>query len=69
MNNVKRAMSEEREERTPQLQVVRAGNGATRKVRLSPPLPLPVNIYTRKPRPELAVLGWSCRAARLAGRE
>jgi hypothetical protein len=68
MTNVKREVPEVREDKTPELHIVGAANGASKKSRLSVPLVLPSRTYTRPPRPEVAVLGWSIRAIRLAGR-
>jgi hypothetical protein len=56
-------------EDTPELHVVGAVNDPPKKTRLSAPLVLPSRTYSRPPRPELAVLGWSIRATRLANRE
>jgi hypothetical protein len=66
MTNAKREVPEVKEEDTPELQVVVAANGAIKKSSLSAPLVLPSPIHTRPPRSELAVLGWSYRAMRLA---
>jgi len=70
MNNAKTVMNEmdEAGEEGPQLQVVAAKKSATKPGGLSAPLVLPSSIHQQRPRPELAVLGWSARAGRLAGR-
>ena len=68
MNNVKRALVEVNEE-GPQLHVVAAVNGAGKRISLSAPLVLLSSLRARRPRPELAILGWSNRAIRLAGRK
>jgi hypothetical protein len=68
MNNVKRILVEVKED-APQLHVVTAANGAVKRAPLSAPLVLPSPIHARRPRPELAVLGWTSRATRLAGRK
>jgi hypothetical protein len=69
MINVKRELPELKDEDTPELQVVVAANGPIKQTCLSAPLVLPSRTYTRPPRPELAVLGWSNRAIRLAARK
>jgi hypothetical protein len=66
MNNVNRALVEVKDE-GPQLHVVEAANGARKRISFSAPLVLPSSIHARRPRAELAVLGWSHRAIRLAG--
>jgi hypothetical protein len=55
-----------KEDDTPELKVLGAVNSANRKTSLSAPLVVPSRSFTRPPRPELAVLGWSNRAIRLA---
>jgi hypothetical protein len=69
MTNAKREVPEVKEEDMPELHVVVAVNGANKKTSLSAPLTLGARIYTRLTRSELAVLGWSNRAMRLAGRK
>jgi hypothetical protein len=66
MINAKREEPELKEEDTLELQVVVAANGAIKKTCLPAPLVLPSRTYTRPARSELAVLGWSNRAIRLA---
>jgi hypothetical protein len=68
MNNVERELVELKEE-GPQLHVVAASNRAGKRISLSAPLLLPASIHARRPRPELAILGWNHRALRLAGRK
>ena len=68
MNNAKIAVDDVEDEEMPQLQVVAAKNGACKTMSLSAPLVLPARIHPRRSRAELAVLGWSIRAPRLAGR-
>jgi hypothetical protein len=68
MNNVKRELVEVREA-VPQLQIVTPGNGAGRRNTPSAPFVLLSSIRTRRPRAELAVLSWSNRAIRLAGKK
>jgi hypothetical protein len=68
MTNVKKEVLEVKEEDTPELHVVVAANGPIKKTSLSAPLVLPSRSYTRPPRAELAVLGWSNRAIRLAAK-
>jgi len=68
MTNVKREVLELKEENTPELRVVGAMKASRKKTGLSAPLVLPSRIHSRPPRPELAVLGWSTRAIRLAGK-
>ncbi|HTA29538.1 MAG TPA: hypothetical protein VK731_03605 [Candidatus Cybelea sp.] len=69
MTNAKKMVLEVKEEEAPALHVLAAVNGAAKKTRLSAPLVVPSRNYTRPPRPELAALGWSNRAIRLAGRK
>jgi len=68
MKNVNTAESELDNEEIPQLQIVAAKNGAQNKRSLLPPLVLPSRLHARKPRPELASLGWKNRAVRLAAK-
>jgi hypothetical protein len=68
MNNVKRLRVEVKEEE-PQLHVVAMANGAPKRTPVSAPLFLRSPIHTRRPRPELAVLGWHNRATRLGNRK
>jgi hypothetical protein len=68
MTNVNRAVADVKEV-GPQLRIVPAPNGASRKKNVSAPLRLLAMSRTRPPRAELAVLGWSHRAIRLAGRK
>jgi hypothetical protein len=65
MMNAKREVTEVKEEDTPELQVVVAVNSAAKPTCLPAPLVLHSRSYTRPPRSELAVLGWSNRAIRL----
>jgi hypothetical protein len=60
---------EVKEEDIPELHVVVAGNGATKKTSHAAPLVLPSRTYTRPPRSELAVLEWSNRAIRLSAKK
>jgi hypothetical protein len=60
-------MVEVKDEDCPALHVVVAADSAAKKPWLSAPLVVPSRNYTRPPRAELAVLGWSYRAARLSG--
>jgi hypothetical protein len=69
MNNIQRAMVEVSQEVMPQLQIVGVVNGAIKKNGHSAPLMFPSPIHIRRPRAELAVLGWGNRATRLAGRK
>jgi hypothetical protein len=66
MTNANRKVREMKEDDTPELKVLGAVNSANRKTSLSAPLVVPSRSFTRPPRPELAVLGWSNRAIRLA---
>jgi hypothetical protein len=68
MNHVKREFVEAKDE-GPQLHIVTASDGAGKRISLSAPLVLPSRIHARRPRPELAILGWSHRAIRLAYRK
>jgi hypothetical protein len=68
MNNVNRAMDEVKDE-GPELKIVAATHGAIKKTNLSAPILLAARIHARRPRAELAVLGWRNRAIRLAGRK
>ena len=67
--NAKKMVVEVKEEETPELHVVVAINGTARKSSLSAPLIVPSRSFTRPPRPELAVLGWVNREARLGARK
>ncbi len=67
MTNVKKMMIEVKDEDAPELHVVVAIDSAVKKPCLSAPLVVPSRNYTKPPRAELAVLGWSYRAARLSG--
>jgi hypothetical protein len=67
MTNVKKMMVEVKDEDAPELRVVVAVDSGAKKPCLSAPLVVPSRNYTRPPRAELAVLGWSNRAARLRG--
>jgi hypothetical protein len=66
MTNAKKEVLEMKEEDTPELHVVVAANGVIKKASLSAPLVVASRSYIRPPRAELAVLGWSGRAIRLA---
>ena len=68
MKNIERALVEVKEE-GPQLRVVGDAKAAGKVMPPPPPLVLPSPIHARRPRPELAVLGWSTRATRLVGRK
>jgi hypothetical protein len=69
MININREMPEVKEGDMPELHVLRSVNGPNKKASLSAPLVLPSRNYTRPPRPELAVLGWSTRAIRLTAKK
>jgi hypothetical protein len=64
MKNIERALVEVKEE-GPQLHVVTAAKAVGKVMPPSPPLTLTSPLHSRRPRPELAVLGWSTRATRL----
>jgi hypothetical protein len=67
MNNVRREIVEVEEQNVPQLQVVVAPqNGAVNAAAHPATLKLPFRVLAR-PKPQLAVLDWAMRAARLAG--
>ena len=68
MKNIERALVEVKEE-GPQLRVVGTVKAVGKMMPPPPPLVLPSPIHARRPRPELAVLGWGNRATRLAGRK
>jgi len=63
-NNVDRLTAETEEQVVPRLEVV-GRKDAAKKRRLADPLVLPSRLHQRKPRAELAILGWANRAVRL----
>jgi hypothetical protein len=65
MNQFERAVTKAEEDMEPQLHVVARLNEAAKPV-LPAPLRLPSRRKPRQGRPELAVLGWERRNARLA---
>ena len=66
MNQFERAVAKAEEDMEPQLHVVARSNEAPAKPVLPTPLRLPSRRKPRHGRPELAVLGWQARNARLA---
>ena len=68
MKQVERALDEAQEGGTPELEVVAKRNGA-KKGALEAPLILRASIHVRRPRPELAALGWEGRSSRIAHRK
>jgi hypothetical protein len=66
MNQFERAAAKAEEDMEPEFHVVAKPNEATSKTTLPAPLRLPSRRKPRHTRPELAVLGWERRSARLA---
>jgi hypothetical protein len=66
MNRASRAATEAQEEQLPRLQVVASKNGVGKARKPLAPLIMLSRLHQRPARPELAALGWSNRAVRLA---
>jgi hypothetical protein len=66
MNQFERAAAKAEEDMEPEFHVVAKSNEAATKADLPAPLRLPSRRKPRHSRPELAVLGWKPRNARLA---
>jgi hypothetical protein len=66
MNQFERAAAKADQDMEPELHVVAKSNEAAPKADLPAPLRLPSRRKPRYTRPELAVLGWEARSARLA---
>jgi hypothetical protein len=68
MNNARQALAEMNETAAPQLQVVKTVNGIRKLEGRIASMIFPLSVHPRPLRAELAALGWSRRAARLAGK-
>jgi hypothetical protein len=66
MNQFERAAAKAEEDMEPDFHVLAKTNEASTKTDLPVPLRLPSRRRARSTRPELAVLGWGPRNARLA---
>jgi hypothetical protein len=64
MKPVERALMDAQEESSPHLEVMAASNGESNR-HLESPVVLRATFQARRPRAELAALGWEPRAMRL----